>query len=143
LVIDEDAYGPPEIALEDIQMTGESLGAGANATVAVGLIKGKRFAIKTPKRQSDLTDAQLEAFRREVLLQKKIFHPNCALLIGACSVRGSMRIVVELCNLDLDHLLKNRSIELSLYQKLTVARDTAAGLAWLHDIVELVHREYV
>jgi serine/threonine protein kinase len=122
-------------------MTGEALGAGANAKVEKCTIKGKEFACKIPKRQNDLTDDQLEAFRREVLLQKKIFHPNCAMLIGACSVRGSMRILVELCHLDLDHLLKNQDRPLSLYNKLAIARDTATGLAWLHDIVKLVHRE--
>lgn len=43
-------------------------------------------------------------------------------------------MVTELCAKDLGDLIKDKKAELSLYEKLMLARDICRGMAWLHHL---------
>jgi hypothetical protein len=65
--------------------------------------------------------------------------------MGACT-RDPQRlmIVTELMKTDLEHLLLDKQLAstLTLYRRMTIAREAALGLAWLHGAVPIViHRD--
>ena len=63
--------------------------------------------------------------------------------MGACFEPGNMMIVSELLPRgDLEKILRNRNIQLSLYQRLLFARDAARGMVWLHHGENIfIHRD--
>ena len=91
-----------------------------------------KVAIKKLFKQ-DLNDKSLSEFKKEVELCSKLNHPNVLLFMGACTVPGEMAIVTELCDRgNLETLLHNKKAQLSLYRRILMAKETAAGMAWLH-----------
>lgn len=73
----------------------------------------------------------MEAFRDEVTLLSKIFHPNVCLFMGACFEPGNMMIVTELLPLgDFKGLLYSKDIDLSLFTRVRMMADAARGLTW-------------
>ena len=61
----------------------------------------------------------------------KIFHPNIVLFMGACTVPGNMMIVTEyMPKGDLESILRNSSVQLSLLTRMRMAKDAALGMTW-------------
>jgi len=56
----------------------------------------------------------------------KLFHPNIVLYMGACSEPGNLMIVTERMDGDLEQLLLNKSIHLSLCKRMQMAKQ------WYH-----------
>eukprot|EP00026_Physarum_polycephalum_P002688 Phypoly_transcript_02696.p1 GENE.Phypoly_transcript_02696~~Phypoly_transcript_02696.p1 ORF type:complete len:374 (+),score=48.74 Phypoly_transcript_02696:506-1627(+) len=72
-------------------------------------------------------------------MMSKLSHPNLIRLMGACTVRGRLQIVTERCTGDLEGLLNDPTYTGNLYDRLKMARDTAKGMAWLHDVCKIIH----
>lgn len=58
-------------------------------------------------------------------------HPNVVQFLGACYVPGNFMIVTEyLPRGDLEEMLLNPKIELSLFTRMKMALDVAKGMNW-------------
>ena len=99
--------------------------------------------------RQDYDAKQLQVFKREVEVLSQIYHPNVCLFMGACFEKGNMMIVSEVsvflflffffeCAIqlvargDLEKLLRNQSMELSLFLRIRMAIEAARGMTWLH-----------
>eukprot|EP01097_Dermamoeba_algensis_P001374 TRINITY_DN1518_c0_g1_i1.p1 TRINITY_DN1518_c0_g1~~TRINITY_DN1518_c0_g1_i1.p1 ORF type:complete len:568 (+),score=89.75 TRINITY_DN1518_c0_g1_i1:247-1704(+) len=73
----------------------------------------------------------------------KIFHPNVVLFMGACTVPGFLRIVTELMPRgDVETMLKDTNVNLSLFMRMKMALDAALGITWLHQSnPQIIHRD--
>eukprot|EP00005_Dracoamoeba_jomungandri_P004604 CAMPEP_0174258702 /NCGR_PEP_ID=MMETSP0439-20130205/7658_1 /TAXON_ID=0 /ORGANISM="Stereomyxa ramosa, Strain Chinc5" /LENGTH=506 /DNA_ID=CAMNT_0015342317 /DNA_START=155 /DNA_END=1675 /DNA_ORIENTATION=+ len=133
--------GPPEISAEEIEKTGV-LGDGSFGTVYRGECRGQQVAVKVLHRQS-LDEQTLKAFRKEVSIMSRIFHPNILLYMGACTVPGHLMIITELMiGGDLETLLHNKQVNISLVTRMQMARDAARGMTWLHGSNPvIIHRD--
>jgi serine/threonine protein kinase len=85
----------------------------------------------------------LIALRKLTLLFSQIYHPNIVLFMGACTQPGSMCIVTELLPKgDVEAMLQDKNCQLSLVQRMKMAKDAALGMAWLHGSTpQFVHRD--
>jgi len=139
--VDEDAVGPPEIPSEEIIYDKERdfLGEGAFGKVYKGKCRGKDVAIKVPIKQR-LTEEELKAFRHEVQIMRKIFHPNVVLFLGASTAENNLKIVTELMETDLEKIIHSGK-QLTLPEKIRYAKDAALGMNWLHGICSIIHRD--
>ena len=115
------------------------LGQGSFGTVYKGRCRGKLVAVKVPLKQH-LDPKQMEEFRNEVLINKKILHPNSVLFMGACFEPGKLMIVTELMHTDMEKLLKSKK-SLPLPLRIKMSKDAALGVNWLHGITKVVHRD--
>eukprot|EP01119_Soliformovum_irregulare_P015226 TRINITY_DN4258_c0_g1_i1.p1 TRINITY_DN4258_c0_g1~~TRINITY_DN4258_c0_g1_i1.p1 ORF type:complete len:650 (+),score=190.66 TRINITY_DN4258_c0_g1_i1:37-1986(+) len=136
-----EEVGPPEIDVAEIDYNevDDFLGQGSFGKVYTGRCRGKRVAVKVPLKQR-LSDKELEEFRREVAIMKKIFHPNCVLFMGACSLNGQLKMITELMQTDMEKMLKSNRT-LTLTERMKMAKDAALGMNWLHGITHLIHRD--
>jgi len=134
-------YNPPEIRAEEITYY-ERIGQGCFGTVFRGLCRGKEVAVKKLRKQQ-LTPATLSEFMKEVRICCSLLSPNIVLFMGACNEPGSLAIVTEfMANGDLERLLRDKSVKLSLKQRLSMARDCALGMNWLHkSSPPILHRD--
>jgi len=133
--------GPPEIGPEEIELV-QVLGDGSFGTVYRGKCRKKDVAVKILHNQQ-LDQKTLQAFRKEVEIMSKIFHPNIVLFMGACTVPGHLRIVTELMPRgDVETMLKDANINLTLYTRMKMALDAAFGMTWLHQSnPQIIHRD--
>lgn len=90
--------------------------------------------------RQDMDPRTLEAFRGEIDIMSKIYHPNIVLFMGACTQPGSMAIITELLKCDVESLLKRGPIPLR--RRMRMARDAALGMTWLHLMTPaIIHRD--
>jgi len=121
----------PEILPSEITVT-ETLGVGSFGKVLKGKCRGKDVAIKMLHKPI-LDEEQLASFKKEVAIMSTIFHPNICLFMGASTVPGNFFIVQEfLPGGDVEKLLRNPKVTLSLYRRMQIAKDAALGMNWLH-----------
>lgn len=140
LLLQMPKYGPPEIEPTEINMS-HVLGDGSFGTVYSGKCRQKDVAIKVLHKQ-DWDEKTLNAFRHEVELMSKIFHPNINLFMGACTVPGNLMIVTELMRGDLETMLLEEQVNMSLLLRMRLARDAALGILWLHSSnPQIIHRD--
>eukprot|EP01114_Cavostelium_apophysatum_P012082 TRINITY_DN2680_c0_g1_i2.p1 TRINITY_DN2680_c0_g1~~TRINITY_DN2680_c0_g1_i2.p1 ORF type:complete len:334 (-),score=76.92 TRINITY_DN2680_c0_g1_i2:726-1727(-) len=132
--------GPPEIDPTEVEKAGV-LGDGSFGTVYAGKCRQKDVAVKVLLKQ-DFDEKTLQAFRHEVDLMSKIFHPNINLFMGACTTPGKMMIVTELMRGDLESILLEEQANLSLLTRMKLAKDAALGILWLHSSnPQIIHRD--
>jgi len=138
---DRNNFGPPDIAPHELKYI-KKIGEGCFGNVFLGEVRGVKVAIKKLFKQ-DLGDESLRVFKREVELCSRLNHPNCSLFMGACTVPGEIAIVTEMCERgNLETLLHNEKTQLSLYRRMVMAKETAAGMAWLHGMDPMIiHRD--
>jgi len=130
----------PEIRAEEI-IYGEKIGGGCFGSVYKGRCRGADVAIKKLLKQ-DLDPRVLEDFRKEVDIMTQMRHPNVTLFMGACTESGHLAIVTELMTDSVHNILHKRKSEISLPHKVKMAKDTAAGMAWLHGASpQILHRD--
>eukprot|EP01112_Ceratiomyxa_fruticulosa_P000526 TRINITY_DN1047_c0_g1_i4.p1 TRINITY_DN1047_c0_g1~~TRINITY_DN1047_c0_g1_i4.p1 ORF type:complete len:551 (-),score=111.04 TRINITY_DN1047_c0_g1_i4:250-1902(-) len=136
-----DRGGPPEIRPEEITLE-ELIGTGSFGKVYKGRCRQKAVAVKILHKQQ-FDPATLAAFRKEVHLMSKIFHPNICLFMGACTIPGKCMIVTELVPKgNLETMLHDEKLYLPLSLRMRAARDAALGVNWLHESNPVfIHRD--
>ena len=114
------------------------LGEGTFGVVYKGKCRGCNVAVKIPKSGSAsveaLSEKQLESFKAEIEVMTKLYHPNIALFMGAFinPQLGQIKLVSELLTCDIEKILLDENIPLSLYERICFAEQAAEGMAWLH-----------
>lgn len=127
------AIDPKEIELTKV------LGHGSFGTVYQATVRKKPVAVKVFHNQN-ATDEILEDFCNEVEIISKMHHPQIIQFLGASL--NPLMIVTELMSGDLEHFLRDRSINLPLLSRLRMARDAALGMTWLHGSNPMIiHRD--
>eukprot|EP01089_Gocevia_fonbrunei_P004739 TRINITY_DN14793_c0_g1_i1.p1 TRINITY_DN14793_c0_g1~~TRINITY_DN14793_c0_g1_i1.p1 ORF type:complete len:542 (-),score=98.64 TRINITY_DN14793_c0_g1_i1:129-1754(-) len=120
---------------------GSELGGGSFGKVYRGVCYSKDVAIKVPQVQS-LDREQLLSLRTEIKIMRNIPHPNIILFMGACTVPGNFMIVTERLDGDLEQLMKKKGKEMTVFERITLAKDAALGLNWLHkSSPAIIHRD--
>jgi len=116
---------------EEIEIFEDDLiGSGTFADVYAGRCRSLDVAVKKLKNQ-DKSDEELETFREEIRLMRQLNHPHVVLYLGACTEPGKVQIVTEKMEYDLAHYLREHK-NLTLFQKLKIAKECALGMSWLH-----------
>jgi len=120
----------------------KQLGSGCFGTVYLGECRETQVAVKVPHVQ-DLSQEDLNDLRREIQIMAMNPHPNIMLFMGACTVPGQFKIVMEVLDGDLEHLiLEGEGKKMSLFQRLCMAKDAAEGMNWLHcSEPAIIHRD--
>eukprot|EP01091_Cochliopodium_minus_P011341 TRINITY_DN3184_c0_g1_i1.p1 TRINITY_DN3184_c0_g1~~TRINITY_DN3184_c0_g1_i1.p1 ORF type:complete len:556 (+),score=146.55 TRINITY_DN3184_c0_g1_i1:2-1669(+) len=134
--------GPSEIPENEIQYDiNEVLGTGTFGRVVKGKCREVEVAIKIPNKQN-FTPKQLEAFKKEMSIWSRLYHPNICLFMGASLNSDKVLIVTEKLEGDLETLIKNDT-KLSLFSKMKMAKEAAQGIAWLHEQKpqKIIHRD--
>lgn len=117
------------------------LGHGGFGTVYHSVVRGKSVACKVFHNQNLSVEA-LDDFCNEMEILSKIHHPHVINFIGAC--REPLMIITELMTGgDLEKLLLDvTGYPLSLLTRLSMAKDAALGMAWLHGSDPMIiHRD--
>ncbi len=84
-----------------------------------------------------------EDFCREVQLLRNLRHPNIVLFMGWCRAGQDLCIVTELCAMSVEAILHGeKQAHYSTTLALTIAKDAAQGMAFLHEATPpVVHRD--
>ncbi|NP_001273344.1 tyrosine-protein kinase Fer isoform c [Mus musculus] len=124
---------------EDVSL-GELLGKGNFGEVYKGTLKDKTpVAIKTCK--EDLPQELKIKFLQEAKILKQYDHPNIVKLIGVCTQRQPVYIIMELVpGGDFLTFLRKRKDELKLKQLVRFSLDVAAGMLYLES-KNCIHRD--
>jgi len=104
--------------------------------------RGKEVAVKKLFQQN-LSEKTINSFKKEVEINSRIHHPNVVLFMGAAIKPPHMAIVTELCPKgNLQQVLHDKKLNLSLYMRIRMARDAALGINWLHcSNPQIIHRD--
>jgi len=107
------------------------IGAGAFGEVFKATVHGQNVAVKTIL---TITEANVRAFRSEILLTSSLRHPNVVNFVGACFGKELMCLVLEWVSRgSLGDLLEDKALDLSWDAPLlNLAMDVARGMAYLH-----------
>eukprot|EP01099_Mayorella_cantabrigiensis_P002547 TRINITY_DN2111_c0_g2_i1.p1 TRINITY_DN2111_c0_g2~~TRINITY_DN2111_c0_g2_i1.p1 ORF type:complete len:526 (+),score=124.20 TRINITY_DN2111_c0_g2_i1:81-1580(+) len=121
---------------------GKRIGEGIYGTVFLGRCRGKEVAIKKLKQQQ-LDPETLEDLRKEIEIMTAIRHPNILLFMGACTTPGDLAIITEyVAGGNLETIIHNLQIPLTLYTRMKMAKDAALGINWLHcSNPQILHRD--
>ena len=128
------------IPFDDIILN-ERFSSGAFGIIQKVSHKGKTFAAKKMfvKKVDDLI-----AFAKETKLLSVCNHKNIIDFIGFSidTNTDSVFIITELCETDdLYSLLHNKSIKVTTIEKISIIRDVHSALLYLHDTLEMAHRD--
>uniref|UniRef100_A0A8D2DCH1 Tyrosine-protein kinase n=1 Tax=Sciurus vulgaris TaxID=55149 RepID=A0A8D2DCH1_SCIVU len=124
---------------EDVTL-GELLGKGNFGEVYKGTLKDKtNVAVKTCK--EDLPQELKIKFLQEAKILKQYDHPNIVKLIGVCTQRQPVYIIMELVpGGDFLSFLRKKKDELKLKQLVKFSLDAAAGMLYLES-KNCIHRD--
>ncbi|XP_047411244.1 tyrosine-protein kinase Fer isoform X1 [Sciurus carolinensis] len=124
---------------EDVTL-GELLGKGNFGEVYKGTLKDKtNVAVKTCK--EDLPQELKIKFLQEAKILKQYDHPNIVKLIGVCTQRQPVYIIMELVSGgDFLSFLRKKKDELKLKQLVKFSLDAAAGMLYLES-KNCIHRD--
>jgi len=138
---DSQQFGPPEILPDEITYE-EKIGGGCFGNVYKGKCRGVEVAIKKLFKQ-DLEDKAINEFKREVEFCSRLHHPNVLLFMGCCTEPGELSLVMELMPKgNLESMLHDDKVKLSLYKRMVFARQIACGMNWLHcSKPPIIHRD--
>jgi len=132
--------GVREVQHSDMQI-GEQIGQGGFSTIHKGTLNGTPVAIKKIF-DPQITDDLLAEIQNEIVMQSILRHPNVALIMGVMPQIPNIVIVFEHVSTSLFNLLhvKKTVVELSLPQRIKIARDSALAFLYMHSL-EIVHRD--
>ncbi|GMI99514.1 SUGAR INSENSITIVE 8 [Hibiscus trionum] len=130
-----------EIPWEEITL-GERIGLGSYGEVYRGEWHGTEVAVKKFLNQ-DISGDSLEEFKSEVLIMRKLRHPNVVLFMGAVTRPPDLSIVTEFLHRgSLYRLIHRPNNQLDERRRLRMALDTARGMNYLHNCTPvIVHRD--
>jgi len=117
------------------------IGAGAFGKVYGCVYNGQRCAIKVAHQGvvAPESKAHLATLRKEVEIMARCSHPNIVRILAANLVPPNVCVVQELLATSLRDVVHDAKADLDLLRVLAIARDIAAGLAYLHPTV--MHRD--
>uniref|UniRef100_A0ACD5WLN9 Uncharacterized protein n=1 Tax=Avena sativa TaxID=4498 RepID=A0ACD5WLN9_AVESA len=117
--------------LDPILKSSNFIGKGGFGKVYKGLLGNEEVAVKKPISGSILENEQ---FANEVIIQSQVIHKNIVRLIGCCLEVDIPMLVYEfLCNGSLEQILHgNNKVPLTLCRRLSIAAESADGLAYIH-----------
>ena len=127
------------VSHEDISLTDVELGRGGWGIINVGKL---RVAVKQLYKVI-MSEKNLSLMQREIDIMSKLRHPNLLLFIGAVLDHPSKNplIITEIMDTSLRQAYEKRQLT-DKSTKLSVLRDTAAGLNYLHcHPDEIIHRD--
>jgi serine/threonine protein kinase len=120
-----------EIRWQDVQR-GKLLAEGAFGAVYAGKVHGTEAAIKVMRGRR--RRATMGEIRKEVEVLRLAKHPHVALFMGMTETpNGDPVMLMELMQGDLEAYLRQHS-QLSVFERLEIARQVATGLGWLHSM---------
>ncbi|KAL1211868.1 putative serine/threonine-protein kinase SIS8 [Cardamine amara subsp. amara] len=130
-----------EILWDDLTI-GEEIGQGSCGTVYHGLWFGSDVAVKVFSKQ-EYSEEVIQSFRQEVLLMKRLRHPNVLLFMGAVTSPQRLCIVSEfLPRGSLFRLLQRSTSKLDWRRRIHMALDIARGMNYLHHCSPpIIHRD--
>ncbi|KAJ6816614.1 putative serine/threonine-protein kinase [Iris pallida] len=130
-----------EILWEDLTI-GEQIGQGSCGTVYHALWYGSDVAVKVFSKQ-EYSDEVIICFRQEVLLMKRLRHPNILLFMGAVTSPQRLCIVTEfLPRGSLFRLLQRNTTKFDWRRRTHMALDIARGMNYLHHCnPPIIHRD--
>ncbi|CAN8312455.1 unnamed protein product [Cochlearia groenlandica] len=130
-----------EILWEEVTVA-ERIGLGSYGEVYRGDWHGTAVAVKKFIDQ-DITGEALEEFRSEVLMMRRLRHPNIVLFMGAVTRPPNLSIVTEfLPRGSLYRLIHRPNNQLDERKRLRMALDAARGMNYLHSCNPvIVHRD--
>jgi len=117
----------------------EEIGKGGFAIIYKGKWRGTDVAIKKLF-DPNITEAQMEEVRNEILTMATLRHPKITLLLGICRKPPNICIVMEYCKMSLFSLLHLTKIDVPLPVRLRIARDAASAYVFMH-ASGVVHRD--
>jgi serine/threonine protein kinase len=128
---DVDQFGhAPDVSSNEVQMN-KKIGEGQFGAVYLGKCRGVSVAVKV-LHATDMSQEDIDDFKKEVGIMVHLRHPNIVLLMGACFESSKFMIITELMNTDLGTVIHSTDYNLTLVSKIKIAKDIANGLAWLH-----------
>ncbi|PHT47431.1 Serine/threonine-protein kinase CTR1 [Capsicum baccatum] len=130
-----------EIPWEEITL-GERIGLGSYGEVYRGDWHGTEVAVKKFLDQ-DFTGESLEEFKSEVMIMKRLRHPNVVLFMGAVTRSPNLSIITEFLHRgSLYRLIHRSNNQLDERRRLRMALDAARGMNYLHNCTPaIVHRD--
>lgn len=128
-----------QLNMTEVQ-TLQKVSSGGTCEVFLGFYRKTPVALKLIKTQAK-EKSGLKAFSREVAVLVKMRHPNLVLFMGAY-LGEPLCIATEFCaGGDLFHLLhQKKEVFLSWEQKLSLLKDIARGMHFLHSH-NIIHRD--
>ncbi|CAN9504653.1 unnamed protein product [Ophioblennius macclurei] len=125
---------------EDVTL-GELLGKGNFGEVFKGTLQRDKIAVAVKTCKEDLPPELKIRFLSEARILKQYDHPNIVKLIGVCTQRQPIYIVMELVpGGDFLSFLRKKKDELKMKQLIRFAVDAAAGMAYLES-KNCIHRD--
>ncbi|KAG5618921.1 hypothetical protein H5410_018745 [Solanum commersonii] len=130
-----------EIPMEEITL-GERIGLGSYGEVYRGEWHGTEVAVKKFLDQ-ELAGESLEEFKSEVMIMRRLRHPNVVLFMGAVTRTPNLSIVTEFLHRgSLYRLIHRSNNQLDERRRLRMALDAARGMNYLHNCTPvIVHRD--
>ena len=131
-----------KVSHKDVKITQEELGRGGWGVIQVGLFREQRVAVKQLYKVITSKD-NLTLMHREINTMSKLRHPNLLLFIGAVldHPSGNPLIITEIMDASLRDVYKRNQLTNEM-TKLTILRDVAAGLNYLHCLDDpIIHRD--
>lgn len=111
----------------------KQIGHGGFGDVFFASWRGTTVAVKRLRHQN-LSNVRLQKFTDEMLTLCRLDHPNIVKFIGACVERPNLAIVMEYMQMSLyDALHVDESVDFTEDQRLSVLRQTSAGIQYLHN----------
>ncbi|CAH8356640.1 unnamed protein product [Eruca vesicaria subsp. sativa] len=140
--VDTDSEGLEYEILWDDLTIGEQIGQGSCGTVYHGLWFGSDVAVKVFSKQ-EYSEETIQSFRQEVLLMRRLRHPNVLLFMGAVTSPPRLCIVSEfLPRGSLFRLLQRNTSKLDWRRRINMAMDIARGMNYLHNCSPpIIHRD--
>src|SRR3989338_4989077 len=137
-----EEFSPEEI--ERMLRHAHLLGSGSFGKVYSTTHAGSSVAIKILKKSDRLAE-----LKQEIEYSRARPHPNVIQFMGACTKStkpggNTLVLVMELMDTDMERLLADTSVFLSLYTRMKMAYEAALGLAWLHGGFSraILHRDF-
>ena len=135
-----------KVSHKDIIITKEELGRGGWGVIWVGIFREQRVAVKQMY-QIIMNPDNLKLLHREINTMAQLRHPNLLQFIGAVldDPSGNPMIITEIMDTSLRNAYETKQLTpdpTCEYVLLTIIRDVAVGLNYLHCLPDpIIHRD--
>lgn len=124
---------------------GKIIGQGSFGKVYAASLLGTDVAVKKMILKGMFEDqGEMEDFKNEVRIMRKLRHPNIVEFLGVCLEPGQMCIITEFCHKgSVEDLVKKLAAKNEVIRPrmfLSMCHDMARGLNWLHHKC-MIHRD--